>query len=80
MEDVLDEERWRFYRHASATVGIRSSLSLPLRDDGDHITGALNVYATEPGAFHGMEAMFGEIFRAQVAELVTKRRSHLPDT
>ena len=70
VEDVLDEERWRLYRHSSATVGIRSSLSLPLRDDGDRIVGALNVYATDPGAFRGREEIFAAVFGAKVSELV----------
>jgi len=70
VEDVLDEERWRLYRHSSTTVGIRSSLSLPLRDDSDRIVGALNIYATEPGAFHGREEIFAEVFGAKVSELV----------
>src|SRR5829696_6950040 len=33
VEDVLDEDRWQLYRHSSTPLGIRSSLSLPLRDD-----------------------------------------------
>ena len=70
VEDVLDEERWQFYRHASTTVGIRSSLSLPLRDDKDRITGALNIYAADVRAVHGVEAMLAEIFGAQLGVLV----------
>jgi GAF domain-containing protein len=70
VEDVLDEDRWQLYRHSSTTVGIRSSLSLPLRDDSDRIAGALNIYATEPGAFHGREEIFAAVFGAKVSELV----------
>jgi hypothetical protein len=70
VEDHLDQEGWRLYRHSSTTVGIRSSLSLPLRDDSDRIVGALNVYATEPGAFHGREEIFAAVFGAKVSELV----------
>jgi GAF domain-containing protein len=70
IDDVLDEEQWRLYRHTSATVGIRYSLSLPLRDDDGHIMGALNVYATEPGAFHGREELFAGVFGAKVSEVV----------
>jgi GAF domain-containing protein len=70
VQDVLDEEHWQLYRHTGATVGIRSSLSLPLRDDHDRITGALNMYAAEPNAFHGLEAMFAAIFGVQVSEAV----------
>jgi len=70
VEDVLDEELWRLYRHSSTTVGIRSSLSMPLRDDDDRIIGALNVYATEPGAFQGREEIFAGLFGAKVNEMV----------
>ena len=70
VQDVLDEQRWQLYRHSSMTVGIRSSLSLPLRDDQDQITGALNLYAAEPNAFHGVEGMFAAIFGAHVGEAV----------
>jgi len=71
VDDVLDEERWRLYRHTSSSVGIRSSLSLPLRDDGDRIVGALNLYATEPAAFQGREEIFAGLFGAKVTELVS---------
>lgn len=70
VDDVLDEEQWQLYRHSSTTVGIRSSLSLPLRDDEGGITGGLNLYAAEPDAFSSVEAMLAEIFGTQVGELV----------
>jgi GAF domain-containing protein len=70
VDDVLDEERWRLYRHTSSSVGIRSSLSLPVRDDGDRIVGALNLYATEPSAFRGREEILAGLFGAKVTEVV----------
>ena len=36
----------------------------------DHSVGALNVYATEPGAFNAREEIFAAVFGAQVSELV----------
>jgi len=36
----------------------------------DRILGALNIYATEPGAFHGREEIFAAVFGAKVSELV----------
>ena len=43
---------------------------MPLRDDDDRVVGALNVYATEPGAFRGREEVFAEVFGAKVSEVV----------
>jgi GAF domain-containing protein len=70
VDDILDEDRWQTFRQAGARTGVRSSLSLPLRDDADRITGALNIYASQPAAFDGMEAIFAAVFHAQVSEVV----------
>jgi hypothetical protein len=70
VNDILDEDRWELFRHAGAAVGIRSSLSLALRDDGGHITGGLNVYAAERGAFDGLEEVFASVFGAPTSEVV----------
>jgi GAF domain-containing protein len=70
VDDVLDEDQWQTYQQASAAAGIRSSLSMPLRDDDDRITGALNVYASEARAFHGLEDVFAGVFGALAGEVV----------
>lgn len=70
VDDVLDEGRWQMYRQSSADAGVRSSLSLPLRDDEGRITGALNMYAREPSAFQGLEEIFAAVFGAKVSEAV----------
>jgi GAF domain-containing protein len=68
--DVLDEETWRTLGVAAAQVGVRSSLSLPLRDDDGRITGGLNIYASEPHAFDARENVFAAVFDSPVSELV----------
>ena len=70
VDDVLDERRWLLYAQAAAAHGVRSSLSLPLRGSGDTPFGALNLYASEPEAFHGKQALVAELFGARVNELV----------
>jgi GAF domain-containing protein len=71
VDNVLDEERWRLYRHTATGMGIRASLSLPLRSKEDEVIGALNLYASEPGAFKGEESMLAEVFGVRVSDLVT---------
>ena len=48
------EERWAEHAQAASSNGVRSTLSFPL--DGDAaVTGALTLYAADPGAFDGRE-------------------------
>jgi len=50
--DLGDDERWPTYGpHAVESVGVRSSLALPLHD-GRRTIGALNLFGEEVGAFH----------------------------
>jgi GAF domain-containing protein len=72
VDDVLDEERWRLYGQTATGMGIRASLSLPLRSkEEEEVIGALNLYASEPRAFEGEESMLAEVFGARVSDLVT---------
>jgi GAF domain-containing protein len=64
--DLLDEDRWTTFAHASAAQGIESSLSLQVVRDGD-VIGGINLYAAEPGAFHGKHAALARALGA-VAE------------
>jgi GAF domain-containing protein len=50
VDDMAAEDRWAPYPAQAAQLGVRSSLSLPLVV-GEHSRGALNLYATAPGAF-----------------------------
>jgi GAF domain-containing protein len=68
--DVLDEDVWQSFQQSGAAVGVRSSLSLPLRDDQGAVTGALNVYGGEPHAFDEVRDIFAQVFGAQVNEIV----------
>jgi hypothetical protein len=68
--DVLDEDRWQLFQQASAAVGVRSSLSLTLRDVKGRVAGALNLYAGEPEAFNGRERLIAEAFGARADEMI----------
>jgi GAF domain-containing protein len=70
LDDILDERRWQLFRQAAALAGVRSSLSLPVRDAVGMPVGALNLYASDPAAFHGRERMMAEAFGAHTSELV----------
>lgn len=50
--DLLDEGRWVWFARAAAAVGIRSSLSLAVREHGV-IIGGVNLYASSDDAFEG---------------------------
>ncbi|MCU1673298.1 MAG: hypothetical protein JWN77_1411 [Frankiales bacterium] len=70
VDDVLDEPRWQLYSQAAAASGVRSSMSLPLPQAGDVPAGALNLYASDPHAFHGVQAQLAALFGVHVAQLV----------
>jgi GAF domain-containing protein len=56
VDDLAEDDRWGAYQMPALAHGVRSSLSLPLRGDGEPI-GALNIYATEPHAFGPAERL-----------------------
>ncbi|SHN84122.1 GAF domain-containing protein [Geodermatophilus obscurus] len=64
--DMATEERWTPYPARAAELGVRSSLSLPLVVEG-RSSGALNLYATEPGVFTAAD----EAAAARWAEQIT---------
>ena len=45
VDDLAGDDRWGAYRMPALGHGVRSSLSLPLRTNGE-VIGALNIYAT----------------------------------
>lgn len=50
VDDLAQDDRFGEYKMPALGHGIRSSLSLPLRGDGE-VIGALNIYAATPGVF-----------------------------
>jgi GAF domain-containing protein len=76
LRDMDAEERWPDWAARAAATGARSSLSigLPLHEQ---ITGALNVYATEPEAFDDDAIILGQTFAGYAAVALTN--AHLYD-
>jgi hypothetical protein len=56
VDDLAQDYRWDGYRLPALGHGVRSSLSLPLRADGE-VIGALNIYASTPRAFGPAEQL-----------------------
>ena len=59
MPDLLDEGGWQLYARASAAVGIASSLSMPVIEQG-RVVGGANLYASTPDAFEGRHEQVAE--------------------
>jgi GAF domain-containing protein len=70
VEDMRDESRWPNYVQHAVTVGVRSSLSLPLQV-GDEVIGALNLYSRQPDAFDERLRQNLAIFAGQAAAALT---------
>jgi len=69
VSDVLDEDRWQMFGLASAALGVRNSLSLPLRDDRGAI-GSVNFYGRDADTFQGRERHIAQMFGADVQSVV----------
>ncbi|MCW2714367.1 MAG: antitermination regulator [Frankiales bacterium] len=70
VDDVLHEQRWQLFSQATAALGVRSSMSLPIPGTDDVPPGALNLYASDPHAFHGVQSQLAELFGVHVSDLV----------
>jgi GAF domain-containing protein len=67
--DLFDERRWQLFAQASATQGVRSSLSFPMRN-GERVIGSVNFYGTTQDAFPGEELSLARMFGAWVEDAV----------
>jgi GAF domain-containing protein len=67
---LLDEGRWAFFARASTSLGVASTLSLPILDEG-HVVGSVNVYGADPDTFHGRHEELAELFGAWAPGAVT---------
>ena len=77
IDDVQTEERWPDYvARVQAETGVRSSLSVPLPNQGSSIR-ALNKYSTKPAAFAGPAALEAGLETAEVvAVAIVNAESH----
>jgi len=67
---LLDEGRWLLFARASAALGVGSSLSLPVLDEGQVVAG-VNLYASTEDAFAGHHEELAAICRAWAPGAVT---------
>jgi GAF domain-containing protein len=63
VEGLLDEARWQLFAQVTAVAGVRSTLSMPLRQDGT-VTGGVNLYGGDSSSFRGLEAWLANLFGA----------------
>jgi GAF domain-containing protein len=70
VKNMREESRWPHYREHAVSVGVRSSLSLPLQV-GDETIGALNLYSRQPHAFDDRLRQNLAIFADQAAAALT---------
>lgn len=70
IHDVSTHGRWPRFEKRAASLGIRSSLSLPLVADGEPV-GALNLYSRTPGAFSDAETTRAEKFAGHASGALT---------
>jgi GAF domain-containing protein len=66
----MDEDRWALYARASAAVGVASSLSLPVVEEG-RVVGGINLYASSSEAFEGHHRDLAVALGASVVGAVT---------
>jgi GAF domain-containing protein len=76
LPDMATEDRWPDWAARALDAGAHSSLSigLPIHDQ---VTGALNVYATQPGAFDSDAVVLGQTFAGYAA--VALANAHVYD-
>jgi GAF domain-containing protein len=70
IDDVATHGRWPRFAKRAASLGIRSSLSVPLVADGEPV-GALNLYSRRPGAFGEAETRRAEKFARHASGALT---------
>jgi len=76
VEDMATETRWPLYCPAAVANGVLSSLSLSLPVQSA-IVGALNIYATEVGAFGEAERALAETFGGYAAVAIANAELYL---
>lgn len=70
IDDMPTHGRWPRFERRAASLGIRSSLSLPLIADGAPV-GALNLYSKQPNAFGEAETRRAEKFAGHASGALT---------
>lgn len=72
-EDLADDSRWPRFSPEATARGMRSLLALPMSADG---IGALNLYASYPGAFGVLDRARGVLLASLAGIALASARSH----
>jgi GAF domain-containing protein len=67
---LLDEKRWHDLAVASAAVGVRSTLTFPVRESGETV-GTVNLYGRSEQTFVGKHQALADVLRAWAPGAVT---------
>lgn len=70
VDDLAGDDRFGSYRGQALALGLRSSLSLPLKG-GDHAVGALNLYSGHPHTFAEAEQAAAASFADEASRTLT---------
>ncbi len=73
-KNILKDPRFAPWRGEAVRRGYGSSIALPVRT-GDKVIGALNIYATEPDAFHAEEVQLLEELVSDISYGLTALRN-----
>jgi len=73
-KNILKDSKFALWREEAVRRGYGSSISLPIRMD-EKVIGALNIYATEPDAFHAEEVHLLEELTADISYGLTALRN-----
>lgn len=79
--DMDTEQRWPLFAARAAELGAGSMLSLQLYVEGDNNLGALNLYASTPGAFTDDSEQMGLLVatHAAIAYIGARKEKHAAD-
>ena len=68
--ELFSEPRWRAFAQATAAAGIRSTVTVPIIEDGE-VTGTVNLYGASDGTFEGKHRLLATVFSAWAPGAVT---------
>ncbi len=69
-DDPLSEDRWRLFAAVAGELGVRSTLTLPIRH-GEKVSGSVNLYAAGTHSFDDHHDALAELFGAWSSGAVT---------
>jgi GAF domain-containing protein len=62
-DDLMSEPRWQVFAQATAAMGVRSTLTFPILEDGRAV-GSVNLYGSSDTAFDGRHQELADVFGA----------------